>query len=138
MLLVDVKAPEDLYQVLRDNEPIALPKKDEDIRPVGMGLVIRKLVSILFLFHTFEKPAVIEDSTRKLGESTPLQRFPVRVLAVWNRKDYTLHMAVSGAPSRSRPLLHGRRERERIQASVAMESSGPDQGALPLHHSLPE
>ena len=34
-----------------------------------MGLVIRKLVSILFLFHTFEKPAVLEDSTRKLGES---------------------------------------------------------------------
>ena len=69
MLLVDVKAPEELYQVLRDNELIALPKKDDYIRPVGMGLVIRKLVSILFLFHTFEKPAVVEDSTRKLGES---------------------------------------------------------------------
>ena len=59
MLLVDVKAPEELYQVLRDNELIALPKKDDDIRPVGMGLVIRKLVSILFLSHTFEKPAVV-------------------------------------------------------------------------------
>ena len=35
----------------------------------GMGLVIRKLVLILFLSHTFEKPAVVEDSTRKLGES---------------------------------------------------------------------
>ena len=45
VLLVDVKAPEELYQVLRDNELIALPKKDQDIRPVGMGLVIRKLVS---------------------------------------------------------------------------------------------
>ena len=69
VLLVDVKAPEELYQVLRDNELITLPKKDYDIRPVGMGLVIRKLVSILFLSHTFEKPAVVEDSARKLVES---------------------------------------------------------------------
>ena len=30
MLLVDVKAPQKLYQVSRDNELIALPKKDED------------------------------------------------------------------------------------------------------------
>ena len=37
VLLVDVKAPEELYQVLRDNELIALPKKDDDIRPVGMA-----------------------------------------------------------------------------------------------------
>ena len=39
--MVDVKAPEELYQVLRDNALIALPKKDDDIRPVGMGLVIQ-------------------------------------------------------------------------------------------------
>ena len=69
VLLVDVKAPEELYQVLRDNELIALPKKDDDIRPVGISRAIRKLVSILFLSHTFEKPAVVVDSTRKLRES---------------------------------------------------------------------
>ena len=57
------------------------------------------------------------------------------MLAAWNRKDYTLHTAVSGAASRSWPLLHGRRER--IKSSVAMKSSGADQGAVPFHHSFP-
>ena len=66
VLLLDVKAPAELYLVLRDNELIALPKDDNDIRPIGMGLVLLKLVSILFLTHTFQKPV---DDANQLSES---------------------------------------------------------------------
>jgi hypothetical protein len=48
-LLVDCKAPSTVYNFLRDNEIKAIPKGDDDVRPIGLGGVIRKLCSIFCL-----------------------------------------------------------------------------------------
>ena len=76
VLLVDVKAPEELYkvffyQVLRENEPIALPKKDEDIRSVNMGLVIRNSVTVLHFRKTSRGGGFDKKARRVLQRPLP-------------------------------------------------------------------
>jgi hypothetical protein len=51
-LLVDGKAPDGIYSFLRDNELIALPKNDNDVRPIGMGATIRKIISKYILIYS--------------------------------------------------------------------------------------
>ena len=55
VLIIDDKVPKEVYDTLRDNELIALPKSNGDVRPVGMGSSIRKICSILFLSMTSRK-----------------------------------------------------------------------------------
>jgi hypothetical protein len=51
-LIIDVEAPLEFYDSVRDNELCAIPKPNGDIRPLGMGVVFRKLCSIIFLTYT--------------------------------------------------------------------------------------
>ena len=67
VILLDGGAPDLLYHVVRDNELVALPKGEDDIRPVGMGMVVRKLASIVILAHTFEPPTAASED--QLSES---------------------------------------------------------------------
>jgi hypothetical protein len=48
-LIADTNAPADIFTILRDNVLVGLPKDNGDIRPIGMGVTLRKLVSIYFL-----------------------------------------------------------------------------------------
>jgi hypothetical protein len=54
VLLMDVKdVPVDIYDYLRTNNLVALPKKDGSVRPIGMGSVWRKILSSQLLSETF-------------------------------------------------------------------------------------
>jgi hypothetical protein len=53
ILLLDAKVvPLPVFDFIRDTELLAIPKGEEDIRPLGLGSIMRKLCSILFLRST--------------------------------------------------------------------------------------
>jgi hypothetical protein len=64
-LLLHTSAPPEIYEYLRDNEIIALPKANGDIRPIGMGSVLRKLCSLVLLSDTHGK----EDDAKCFNDS---------------------------------------------------------------------
>jgi hypothetical protein len=54
VLMMDVKSvPASIFDFLRLNNLIALPKKDGSVRPIGIGSVWRKTISSLLLSETF-------------------------------------------------------------------------------------
>ena len=64
VLLLDVNdVPTEVYDALRDNVLIAIPKGGGDVRPIGMGSTIRKLCSIAFLSHTHKQQNPITKET---------------------------------------------------------------------------
>jgi hypothetical protein len=50
-------APEEVYTFLRNNEVVAIPKANNDVRPIGMGCTYRKLASkyLLMQMRTFNE-----------------------------------------------------------------------------------
>lgn len=56
VLLLDGNAPVELYHLIREIELVALPKGDNDVRPVGMGMVLRKLATIVLSGYTYDVP----------------------------------------------------------------------------------
>jgi hypothetical protein len=51
-LIMDGDAPREVYDLLRDNELVAIPKSNNDVRPIGMGSTLRKLCSLILLNST--------------------------------------------------------------------------------------
>jgi hypothetical protein len=55
VLLLDTReVPAEVYDALRDNSLVAIPKSNGDVRPIGMGVTLRKLCSIEFLRYTHQ------------------------------------------------------------------------------------
>ena len=51
-LIIDGKAPNSIFSLLRDNVMVGIPKDNNDVRPIGMGITVRKLASIFLLKYT--------------------------------------------------------------------------------------
>jgi hypothetical protein len=74
VLLIDVtEVPTEVYDALRDNALIAIPKGNGDVRPIGMGSTIRKLCSIAFLSHTHKNQHAATTSTFNSSHFHPIQ-----------------------------------------------------------------
>ena len=59
-ILVNGEAPNMIYEFLHDNQLIPVSKPDSsDVRPVGMGFVLRKLTSIFILRYTSHATSAI-------------------------------------------------------------------------------